>query len=83
MDSGHIYAAGHIRPFQVLKDLDLTFNLNDLQMRSLNALFRRYGHKEVAAGQLSVNSQVTVRADHIRGFVEPVLTGLKSSTLCG
>jgi uncharacterized protein DUF748 len=80
MSSGRIYAAGHIRPFQGVKDLDLTFKLSDLQLRSLNPLFRQYGHKEVAAGQLSVNSHVTVRADHVSGFVEPVLTGLKVAT---
>ena len=77
MGSGRTYAAGHIRPREAAKDLNLTFELSGLQLRSLNALFHRYGHTEVAAGQLSVDSRVFVRANHISGFVEPVITELK------
>ena len=77
MGSGHIYAAGHIQPLQASRNLALFFELSGLQLHSLNPLFRHYGHAEAASGQLSVHSQVYVRANQISGFIEPVITGLK------
>jgi Domain of Unknown Function (DUF748) len=77
MGSGRFSAAGHIQPLQSSSDLALAFELNGLQLHSLNALFRHYGHAEAESGQLSVHSQVCVRASQISGFIEPVITGLK------
>jgi hypothetical protein len=77
MGSGRISSAGHIQPLQASSDLAFAFELNGLQLHSLNALFRHYGHAEAKSGQLSVHSQVYVRASQISGFIEPVITGLK------
>jgi hypothetical protein len=77
MGSGRTSAAGHIQPLQASRDLALSFELSGLQLHSLNALFRHYGHAEAASGQLSIHSQVYVRSSQISGSVEPVITGLK------
>jgi len=77
MDSGHIYVSGQIHPFQALTDLNFVFELSNLQLRSLNALFRCYGHTEVATGRLSMTSKVFVHDHRISGFVRPTITDLK------
>ena len=77
MRSGHISAAGEIQLFQASRDLTIFLDLSALDLHSLNPVFRHYGHAEAASGQLSVRSQLSVRANQSSGFIKLVIAGLE------
>jgi Domain of Unknown Function (DUF748) len=77
MSTGRISAEGQIQLSQVSRNLSLSFNLSGLELHSLNPVFRHYGHAEAASGQLSVRSQLFVRANQSTGFIRIMVGGLE------
>ena len=57
------------------------FNMNvairDTNMRSMNDILRAYGRFDVAAGQFSVFSQVSIKDGDMSGYVKPMFANLE------
>ena len=77
MGSGLTTIRADFRPEKAGSDFDLDLAMRDASLPSLNNLLRAYGKFDVAAGQLSVYSQVAVRQGEMKGYVKPLFSNLK------
>jgi hypothetical protein len=77
MGSGKTRLIGDFHPRQPAPDFDINLAVDNTQLTSMNDLLRRYGRFDVASGQISVYSQVTVRNNQISGYVKPLFTDLQ------
>lgn len=58
-------------------DLDLDAAIENASLPALNDLLRTYLHFDVAAGTVSVYSQVRIRDGRIEGYVKPLFQGIQ------
>ena len=57
-------------------DFDLNVRIEDTDMRTMNDLLRSSGKFDVSAGAFSVYSEMSVRNQHIDGYVKPLFKDL-------
>jgi len=77
MGSGDTNVAGDFLASQQGPAFDLKVALQNTDLTSLNDLLRAYGSFDVAAGQLSVFSQVAVKDGNMDGYIKPMFANLK------
>jgi Domain of Unknown Function (DUF748) len=77
MGSGNATMSGVLRPEHQGPDFDFDLASRDTDLTSLNDLLRAYGKFDVAAGKVSVFSQVTVKNHYLSGYVKPLFTDVK------
>ena len=77
MGSGDTNVAGDFLASQQGPAFDLKVALQNTDLTSLNDLLRAYGSFDVAAGQLSVFSQVAVKDGNMDGYIKPIFANLK------
>jgi Domain of Unknown Function (DUF748) len=77
MGSGDTNITALFRPEKQGPDFDLNLAEKGADLRSLNDLLRAYGRFDVASGQISVYSQITVAHGEISGYVKPLFANLK------
>jgi hypothetical protein len=77
MGSGDTNVAGDFLASQQGPAFDLKVALKNTDLTSLNDLLRAYGSFDVAAGQLSVFSQVAVKDGNMDGYIKPIFANLK------
>lgn len=77
--------AAHVHPWTVsielldatISQMDLTARIERADMASMNDLARAYGGFNVAAGELSVYSELKVKDGAITGYVKPLFKDVK------
>ena len=57
-------------------DVELNLRVENTEMRTLNDLLRSSGKFDVVAGTLSVFSELSVRNQHVEGYVKPLFSNL-------
>jgi hypothetical protein len=72
MGSGATEATMTFRPHQKGGDLNLKVSIEHTDLTKMNELLRAYGKFEVAGGDFSLYSEVTVRDGTIAGYVKPL-----------
>ena len=77
MGSGNATLSGVLRPEHQGPNFDFDLASRDTELTSLNDLLRAYGKFDVAAGKVSVFSQVTVKDNYVSGYVKPLFTDVK------
>ena len=77
MGSGDTNVAGDFLASQQGPAFNLKLAMQNTDLPSMNDLLRAYGRFDVAAGQLSVFSQVAVKDGSIDGYVKPMFANLK------
>lgn len=77
MGSGKTRLIGDFHTRQPAPDFDINLAVDNTQLTSINDLLRRYGRFDVASGQISVYSQVTVRNNQITGYIKPLFSDLQ------
>jgi hypothetical protein len=77
MGSGDATLSGVLRPEHQGPNFDFDLASRDTELTSLNDLLRAYGKFDVAAGKVSVFSQVTVKDNYVSGYVKPLFTDVK------
>ena len=77
MGSGNATMSGVLRPEHQGPNFDFDLASRDTDLTSLNDLLRAYGKFDVAAGKVSVFSQVTVKNHYVSGYVKPLFTDVK------
>jgi len=77
MDSGDTTVAGTFQANQGGPAFDLKLALVNTDLPSLNDLLRAFGSFDVAAGKLSVYSQIAVKDGNIDGYVKPMFADLE------
>ena len=76
MGTGMLEARGMFRPENNAPDFDVSVRLVGVQAKMLNDALHAHGNIDVAGGELSVYSQITVQQGHIRGYVKPLIRRL-------
>lgn len=61
-------------------DMDVTAQIEDADLVRLKDLVRAYGKVDVAAGELSVYSELKVRDGALAGYVKPLFRGVEVGT---
>ena len=77
MGSGQTQATLTVLPRTGGADMDLTVRIEGADMASMNDLARAYGGFNVAAGELSVYSELKVKDGVITGYVKPLFKDVK------
>ena len=77
MGSGQTQAMLTVLPRTGGADMDLTARIERADMASMNDLVRAYGGFNVAAGELSVYSELTMKDGAITGYVKPLFKDVK------
>jgi hypothetical protein len=72
MDSGSAAVDVRSRAQESGPAFDVSVRITDVEMSTMNDLFRAYGHFDVASGQLAVYSEVAVAHGAITGYVKPL-----------
>jgi uncharacterized protein involved in outer membrane biogenesis len=79
MGSGDTNAVLAFLPESQGPNFNLDLKVEDTDLTRLNDLLRAYGKFDVAAGQLSVYSQMKVASGHVDGYVKPLFRDVKVS----
>jgi hypothetical protein len=77
MGSGDTNVAGEFLASQQGPAFNLKVALQNTDLTSMNDLLRAYGRFDVAAGQLSVFSEVAVKDGNMDGYLKPMFANLK------
>jgi hypothetical protein len=77
MGSGDTTITGILRPEHQGPDFQFDLASNNIDLTSLNDLLRAYGKFDVAAGRVSVYTQVSVRNHYVYGYVKPLFEDIK------
>ena len=77
MGSGDTDVAGNFLASQQGPAFNVKVSIQNTEMTSMNDLLRAFGSFDVAAGQLSMFSQVAVKDGNIDGYVKPMFANLK------
>lgn len=77
LGSGQTRATLTVLPRTGGADLDLTARIEGADMASMNDLVRAYGGFTVAAGELSVYSELKMKNGAITGYVKPLFKDVK------
>lgn len=72
MDSGPLRLDAVFMPRERDPDLELALQIESTELRTLNDLLRAKGNLDVAGGQFSFYSNLTVRNGQIEGYVKPL-----------
>jgi len=72
MGGGKTQASAIIRPATGGLDMDLKVQVEDTEMASMNDLVRAYGGFDVAGGQFSVYTELSVKRGMISGYIKPL-----------
>jgi len=76
MGTGGTDIKGILRPDTASPEVELQVKIADTQVRSMNNLLRSYGDFDVAAGRLSVYSEMEIDHGMITGYVKPLVKDL-------
>lgn len=76
MGSGATAVAATFRPDKKGPDFDIDVRVENTDMRKMNDMLRAHGRFDVAAGNFSLFSEITVRNQHIDGYVKPLFSKL-------
>jgi hypothetical protein len=77
MGHGTARVSGGIRLTAIPADFDVHLQLVDAQLPDLNPVFRTYAGMDVAQGQCSIYSELTVRQGRLEGYIKPILKDVK------
>jgi hypothetical protein len=77
MGSGKTSMTGDFRTREDSPAFDLNLTIANTQLPSMNDLLRRYGRFDVASGQFSLYSQISVKDNNITGYVKPFFANLE------
>ncbi len=80
MDSGETQATMTLRPRTGGADMELSARIEDADMARMNDLVHNYGGFNVAAGELSVFTELRVRNGAVTGYVKPLFRDVKVGT---
>jgi hypothetical protein len=83
MGSGEARAVMTLRPRTGGYDMDLSARIENADMARMNNLVHSYGGFEVAAGQMSVFTELKVTNNVITGYVKPLFRDVKVGTPAG
>jgi Domain of Unknown Function (DUF748) len=76
MGSGATSATATFRPNKRGPDFAVNVRIENTDLRTMNELLRAYGKFDVAAGSLSVYSEINVKNQQVEGYVKPLFSGL-------
>ncbi|MDD2735905.1 MAG: DUF748 domain-containing protein [Desulfuromonadaceae bacterium] len=76
MGSGITTASATFRPENRGPDLDLSVNIGETQLTSMNNLLRSYGDFDVSAGVFSFVTELHVKNGAISGYIKPFFKGM-------
>jgi len=77
MGSGETRITATVQPQTGSADMDLTAQIERVDMAGMKDLVRAYGGFDVAAGELSVYSEVRTKDGALSGYVKPLFRGIK------
>lgn len=77
MGTGRTRVRGILRPGAANAEFVLDAAVTGTELRGLNDLLRAHGKLDVAAGQLSVFSQLQVKDGRVRGYVKPLISDVE------
>jgi hypothetical protein len=77
MGSGDTRVGGDFLASRHGPAFNLKVAIRDTELPSMNDILRAYGRFDVAAGQFSVFSEITLKDDNIEGYVKPMFANLK------
>jgi hypothetical protein len=77
MGSGDTNVAGDFLASQQGPAFNLKVAMQNADLTAMNDLLRAFGRFDVAAGQISVFSQVAIKDGNIEGYVKPMFANLK------
>jgi hypothetical protein len=77
MGSGDTRMEGDFLASQHGPAFNLKVAIRNTDLPSMNDVLRAYGRFDVAAGQFSVFSEITLKDDNIKGYVKPMFANLK------
>jgi Domain of Unknown Function (DUF748) len=77
MGSGDTRVGGDFLASRHGPALNLKVAIRNTDLPSMNDILRAYGRFDVAAGQFSVFSEITLKDDNIEGYVKPMFANLK------
>ncbi len=77
MGSGDTTMTGVLRPEKNGPDFNFDLMSVNTDLTSLNDLLRAYGKFDVAAGRVSIYTQMSMKNHYMTGYVKPIFTDLK------
>ena len=77
MGSGETVVDARVDPAAPSSNLTVSAQIEGTDLRALNDLFRSTGNFDVAAGQFSLYSQVTIKGEDISGYIKPIFRDMK------
>jgi len=77
MGSGDTNVSGDFLASQHGPAFDLNVAIQNTDLPSMNDILRAYGRFDVAAGQFSVFSEVSIKDGYINGYVKPMFSNLE------
>jgi hypothetical protein len=83
MDTGDTAVTMRLTPRTGGGDVDLTARVDEADMARMNRFVRAHGGVDVAAGKLSVYSELRVRDGSVTGYVKPLFRDVSVGSLDG
>ena len=83
MGTGDTAVSMTLRPQTGGGDMDLTARIDEADMAAMNGFVRAHGGIDVAAGKLSVYSELRVRGGDITGYVKPLFRDVSVGAVDG
>src|SRR6266436_6442240 len=83
MSSGNAQASLTLRPRKGGYDMQLSARVEDADMARMNNLVHNYGGFDVAAGEMSVYTELQVNNGAVTGYVKPLFREVKVGTPAG
>lgn len=77
MGSGDTTMSGVLRPENKGPNFDFDLTSINTDLTSLNDFLRAYGKFDVAAGRVSIYTQMSMKDHYMTGYVKPIFTDLK------
>lgn len=77
MGSGETRITAKVQPRTGSADVDLTAQIERVDMASMKDLVRAYGGVDVAAGEFSMYSELRMKDGALSGYVKPLFRGVK------
>jgi len=77
MGSGETRVSGNFLASQQGPALNMKVAIQNTDLPSMNDILRAYGRFDVAAGQFSVFSEVSIKDGYINGYVKPMFANLE------
>ncbi|HLF48818.1 MAG TPA: DUF748 domain-containing protein [Methylomirabilota bacterium] len=77
MGTGRTQALATVRAATGRADINLTLQIEDTELTSMNDLVRAYGGFDAAGGQFSVYTELRVKDGRITGYVKPLIRGVE------